>query len=39
MGWTGYHATNYNRRGEIDRRAECDEQMSGENERGKWEVL
>lgn len=39
MGWTGYHATNYNRRGEIDRRAECDERMSGENEHGKWEIL
>lgn len=39
MGWTGYHATHYNKRGEIDRRAECDERMSGENEHGKWEIL
>ena len=39
MGWTSYHAEYYNRRGEIDRRAECDERMSGENEHGKWEVL
>lgn len=39
MGWTGYHATHYDKRGNIDRRAECDERMSGETERATWEVL
>jgi len=39
MGWTGYHATYYDRRGNIDRKAELDERMAGENEYGKWEVL
>lgn len=40
MGWTSYHATHYTIRGEIDRRAECDEQMSGTNSGGeKWEIL
>lgn len=24
MGWTSYHATNYKKNGEIDRKAECD---------------
>lgn len=38
MGWTGYHATHY-KNGIIDRRAECDEQMSGETERAKWEIV
>lgn len=38
MGWTGYHASHY-RNGIIDRRAELDEQMSGETEAGKWEIV
>ena len=24
MGWTSYHAENYNKRGDVDRKAECD---------------
>lgn len=39
MGWTSYHATHYNRRGEIDRKAECDEVFTENSEHGKWEVL
>lgn len=39
MGWTGYHATHYDKRGNVDRRAECDEQMGGETDAGKWEVV
>lgn len=39
MGWTGCHATHYDKRGNIDRRAECDEIISGETERTMWEVL
>ena len=38
MGWIGYHAGHY-KNGEIDRRAELDEQMSGENKDCKWEIL
>lgn len=38
MGWTSYHA-NYYKNGAVDRKTELDERMSGENERGKWEVL
>lgn len=39
MGWTSYHATHYNRRGEIDRKAECDAIFTENSEYGKWEVL
>lgn len=39
MGWTTYHATHYNRRGEVDRKAECDEVFTENSEHGKWEVL
>ena len=38
MGWTSYHATFY-KNGEVDRKTECDNLMSGSNERGTWEVL
>lgn len=39
MGWTSYNATHYTRAGVIDRKAECDEAMTGANEYGAWEVL
>ena len=39
MGWTSYHATNYTRRGEVDRKAECDSVFTEDGEYGKWEVL
>lgn len=39
MGWTSYHAKHYTRRGEIDRKSECDEVFTENGENGKWEVL
>lgn len=39
MGWVSYHATFY-KKGAIDRKAECDNEMTATSENGtKWEVL
>lgn len=40
MGWTGYWASHYNRDGSVNRKAECDSEMSGVNSEGTtFEVL
>lgn len=39
MGWTYQAAKFYKENGTIDRKAECDRMMNGENDVRKWEVL
>ena len=42
MGWTGINATHYNKRGEVDRKAECDDIYTWSDANGgcgKCEVL
>ena len=39
MGWTSYHATYYNKHGEIDRKRECDAYWLEGLNRGYFEVI
>lgn len=39
MGWTSYNATYYDKRGNIDRKAECDTIFNFSNERAESKVL
>ena len=39
MGWTGYHATHYNNKGQVDRKAECDAYFEEGLNRGFYKVV
>lgn len=39
MGWTSYHATHYDKRGRVDRKAECDGYFEEGLNRGHYKVM
>lgn len=39
MGWTSYHATHYDKRGHVDRKAECDSYFEGYPNTGHYKVM
>lgn len=39
MGWTCYHATEYKKNGAVNRKAECDKQLTWENDNWRVSVV
>ena len=39
MGWTSYHAAFYDKRGQVDRKTECDQYFEGYPNTGHYKVL
>ena len=39
MGWTSYHATNYDSKGRVNRKAECNEYFEGGLNKGHYKVV